>query len=650
MPVLISVLIPVRDEKTGLRRAVESVGWIPSDRRFIAVDPRGGEGILELARSLAENVISHLYFDSAGFKNKAMTDFNIESPWLLVLDADEEVPEDLEREIRCGIPDTDFDGFYIPRRNLVGGKWVRRGGWYPDYNIRLFKPGLGKFEDRRVHSELKLDGKAGFLRNSILHHCRKNIAEHRKRVAAYARLKGLDAFDRKRPLGKLDLVFFPGFLRSPVKLIWRASPAAIRSLLLFKWLFFFKLGFLDGGRGFGLALAESSEPFLAARFYSRLELRRNGPGILRTVARSLLRGFFRRAVRLSLAPGSISAKAPAPGDVRNLLVVHLFGMGDVIMAFPFFERLRCVFPDAEITILARPPAVCLLAHCGFADSVLEYEGLRTLVSLRRELRDIRFELALLPFTGLSNYFAAKALRARAAAGYISGTSIETTFMMKSRPRDHGWNHPAKKALELLDVFGSGRRSFKPGRLHSRVELPQGRVTLVDAACGGESYVVLYPGGFSPSRRMNPGKAAVIADFIRGKLGYRVILVGDLYDRSESELIEAETEYALTNLTGFTDAMELAAVLGDPKCRLLVTGDSGVMHLASALAKPVVALFGPTSPSLRLPSGFRGSVLRTPRNCAPCFGGEHEPACRHRASCLDPIPDERIFEAVKEFAG
>jgi len=647
---LISVLIPVRDETTGLRRAVESVRWIPVEHRYIALDPRGGNGIKELALNLAGNVSTHLYFDSASFKNKAIGDFDIKTEWLLLLDADEEVPEELGGEIRESIAGKEVDGFYIPRRNLIGGKWIKRGGWFPDHNIRLFRTGKGEFENRRVHSELKLDGKIGFLKNSILHHCREDVSEHRKYVARYARFRGLDAYDGKRPLGRLDLILFPKIPGKPVKLIWRLSPPVLRSVLLFMWLYWFKLGFLDGSSGIKLALAESSEPYLAARFRSRLRLRQSGPGTCRTAVRTLIRGFFRRAVRLAITPGALFKTPPDRNTIRDILVVHLFGMGDVIMALPFFERLRRELPDAGITILARPSAVELLKSCGYADSVREYTGLKTITGLRRDLKGVSFDLALLPFTGLSNFFAAKALGARVAAGYISGTSIESDFRMRTRPSDRGWNHPAEKALDLLNALGIGSPEFQPYQLSLSLKPPGGFEALVKKASGGRPYVVLYPGGFSPSRRLKFEKAAAVADYIRGELGYGVILVGDLFDRPDSERIESEAVCPVMNLTGITDTAELAAVLGDLNCLLAVAGDSGVMHLAIALGKPVVALFGPTSPALRLPSEFSGTVLRTPRDCAPCFGGEHEPVCRQRASCLDPIPLEQIFGAIKGITG
>ena len=94
--------------------------------------------------------------------------------WILSLDADERVTEELGNEIQS-LQEDSFSGYYIPRKNIIFGKWIENTGWYPDYQLRLFKRGKGRFEEKHVHEMLKIDGNTSTLKNPLLHFNYDNI-------------------------------------------------------------------------------------------------------------------------------------------------------------------------------------------------------------------------------------------------------------------------------------------------------------------------------------------------------------------------------------------------------------------------------------------------------------------------------------------
>ncbi len=99
--------------------------------------------------------------------------------WILSLDADERITPDLKTEIESRIKNQEsrIDGYFIPRKNIIFGKWIEHTGWYPDHQLRLFKNGKGKFPEKHVHEMVKVDGEAGYLQNHIIHYNYNTISQ-----------------------------------------------------------------------------------------------------------------------------------------------------------------------------------------------------------------------------------------------------------------------------------------------------------------------------------------------------------------------------------------------------------------------------------------------------------------------------------------
>ncbi len=156
-------------------------------------------------------------------------------PWIFSIDADERVTPSLAEEIAALSPgDGGPAGYRVPRRSFFGKTWVRRGGWYPDYTIRLFRKDAGRFVDRSVHETVRLTGPAGTLSGDLLHYTYRDTEDFLERMNRYSTTGAKELRREGRRARPWDLLVRP------------------------PWTFFrmyvLKRGFLDGATGFRLAV------------------------------------------------------------------------------------------------------------------------------------------------------------------------------------------------------------------------------------------------------------------------------------------------------------------------------------------------------------------------------------------------------------
>jgi len=172
--------------------------------------------------------------------------------WILSLDADERIEKELKEEIQKTIKtNTQFAGFWIPRKNYIFGKWIKHTGWYPDNQLRLFKKGSGKFESEHVHEHIKIDGELGHLNNHILHENYDNIAQFIQKTFVYVPNEAKDVLQKGYKFSYFDAIRFP--------------------LREFLNRFFAKEGYKDGFYGLMLSLLMAFYHFLVFSYIWELE-------------------------------------------------------------------------------------------------------------------------------------------------------------------------------------------------------------------------------------------------------------------------------------------------------------------------------------------------------------------------------------------
>jgi glycosyltransferase involved in cell wall biosynthesis len=125
--------------------------------------------------------------------------------WILQLDADERLTPELKNEINQLLSKTTYDGFWIPRKNFFLGKFLMKGGVYPDYTLRLYRKGKGRLPQKDVHEQAAVEGKAGFIQNPLLHMSDTSLARYFLRFNRYTDLLATQLKAQKQ---SKNLVFF----------------------------------------------------------------------------------------------------------------------------------------------------------------------------------------------------------------------------------------------------------------------------------------------------------------------------------------------------------------------------------------------------------------------------------------------------------
>jgi glycosyltransferase involved in cell wall biosynthesis len=240
MPAKISVLLPTFNNAEIIRPTLESIRWVDE---ILVVDSFSTDSTVEICREYGARVIQHEYIQSANQKNWAIPQCRHE--WVLQIDTDEVPEPGLREEIEAilGNPPEGVDGFRLPFKHHILGKWVRVCGLYPEYHLRLFRRDVGRFEDKEVHAHVRVPGKVETLRNHILHFGMTSISKQLSNIDRYSRYQA----DELRKRGKQ----------------FRWTQAIVRPPAVFGYYYFWKLGFMAGYRGFLLALINATFDFWA---------------------------------------------------------------------------------------------------------------------------------------------------------------------------------------------------------------------------------------------------------------------------------------------------------------------------------------------------------------------------------------------------
>jgi glycosyltransferase involved in cell wall biosynthesis len=233
----ISAIVITYNEEKNIRRCLSSIDWVDE---IVVVDSGSKDNTKRIASEFTERIFD-IKWEGFG-KAKDFAKKKASHQWILSVDADEVITQNLKDEIQKITKSEDsLDGYYIPRRSNFLGKWIKHGGWYPDYVLRLFKRDKAEFSHSMVHEKVEVTGKTGYLRNDLLHYTDPNFDHYLEKLNRYTSLGAEELFRKGRSAKLFDVIFRP----------WA---------VFFK-MFFVKKGFLDGLSGFILAVSSAFHVF-----------------------------------------------------------------------------------------------------------------------------------------------------------------------------------------------------------------------------------------------------------------------------------------------------------------------------------------------------------------------------------------------------
>jgi glycosyltransferase involved in cell wall biosynthesis len=234
----ITATIITLNEEKNIARAIESVRCC---EEIVVVDSGSTDRTKTIANQRGVRVIPHAWPGYAQQKNWAATQAS--NDWILSIDADEALTEQLEAEI-LELKKTDFNvaAYSMPRMAQYLGKWIRHSGWYPDRKVRLYDRRRATWEGDYVHESLKVDGPVGMLRSDLLHFTCDSLSAHLKTMDRYTTLAAQELVSKGVSTPSYRLAFDPAW-------------TFVRAYL-------FKQGFLDGFEGFTIAYMAALYTFL----------------------------------------------------------------------------------------------------------------------------------------------------------------------------------------------------------------------------------------------------------------------------------------------------------------------------------------------------------------------------------------------------
>ena len=340
---------------------------------------------------------------------------------------------------------------------------------------------------------------------------------------------------------------------------------------------------------------------------------------------------------------------------RKILVRAANWIGDAVMSLPALEALHARFPKAEIVLLAKPwvselywyhPAVSrqIVYH---PDS--EHRGPRGFWKLVGELRQEQFDAAILFQNAFHAAWMAWWARVPVRIGYArDGRSafLAPRSAVVEPPSPAAYGHQVYYYLHLL--FRSGLID-KPEpvteiRLHLAESEKQWAGKRLDSlGLGGPRFLVgIHPGAsFGPAKRWLPEHFAALADRLIGAVHADVLIFGSAEEQPLAEAIARTMQHTPTLVAGQTSLRQMMALLAE--CHLVVTNDSGPMHVAAALGLPLVATFGSTDEHATGPVGSRACVVKHPVACSPC--GLR--VCPIDFRCMAGLSVDEVYQATLE---
>lgn len=275
----VSLIVPIKNEADNLARCLQSVRW--ADEIFV-VDSQSTDGSVAIAQEHGAQVVQfHFNGTWPKKKNWALENLPFRNEWIFILDADEVLPAEARQEFAQAIAKAgETTGYWINRRFMFMGRWLRHS-YYPNWNLRLFRHSLGRYEkltdadtrsgDNEVHEHVIVHGSTGRLRSEMDHYAFPSVEVFVEKHNRYSNWEARVSADRRLSGSAAQIRSGPVHRRRKLKLLSQYLPC--RPLLRFLYVYVWQKGFLDGREGYYFARLHAMYEFLSvAKTYELTKL------------------------------------------------------------------------------------------------------------------------------------------------------------------------------------------------------------------------------------------------------------------------------------------------------------------------------------------------------------------------------------------
>lgn len=332
---------------------------------------------------------------------------------------------------------------------------------------------------------------------------------------------------------------------------------------------------------------------------------------------------------------------------KRILIVQTAFLGDVILSTPLIRALRELFPDSFISFLLIPETESVLNNNPYLDQVLVYDkrknrGVGGFLNILGETKSHRFDLAVIPHRSLRSALLVYLAGVPQRIGFDSSAG---SFLFTRKVAYQPDIHEVGRNLSLISEFGLSSIDRSPELFPSPNDLSYVRAQLVKSGIGEEDEIVAAaPGSVWATKRWLPERFAEVSDLLMRKSGMKVVLLGSEDDRVLCQEIADRMREKAAVLAGKLSVLQTAALVSF--CRVVLSNDSAPVHIASAMKKPVVAIFGSTVPEFGFaPYGVDHVIAQKRLDCRPC-GTHGKTRCpKDHFKCMKEITTSQVFEAV-----
>jgi heptosyltransferase-2 len=335
-------------------------------------------------------------------------------------------------------------------------------------------------------------------------------------------------------------------------------------------------------------------------------------------------------------------------NVNTILIRGTNWIGDVIMTLPAIAAVRETFPQAKVTVLAKPWVAEVYRICKDIDDILIFQspgihhGIAGKYRLARELQKKEFDAAILLQNAVEAAIIAWLARIPIRVGYNSDARGFLLTHSVVRTDEIRKVHQINYYLEMLKSVG-----FCSLRRDINLTLDNDYRTIADDILkkhhiGQNSITIgIAPGAtYGPAKMWFPERFAAVADRLINDFSAHILLFGSDSDRGRAEMVQQSSNNMFLNLAGDTSLKEAIALIS--RCDLFISNDSGLMHVAGALGIPLVAIFGSTNPITTSPIGKKSIILCKNVSCSPCL----KKTCPTDFKCMDLITTDDVYDRAK----
>lgn len=345
--------------------------------------------------------------------------------------------------------------------------------------------------------------------------------------------------------------------------------------------------------------------------------------------------------------------ATESNKIKRIIVRGTNWVGDAMMTLPALRELRRLFPEAHITLATRSWARGLFFGAEFTDElqIQDGRGIGPFFQQLQAWRKGQFDLAVLLTNSFESALVAALAGIPARIGYASDGRARLLTHAIELPEWRSTRHEIFYYLRIvaeLEWLFTRQQTFLEVQPNASLEVSarrtdEARYFLKRQGVTEDRLVIaLCPGSINSRAKRWPAESyAVLADRFVDTLGGQILLVGSQQELDVAQHVARRMHNKPLVLTGKTDIAQLVGILG--LCDLLVTNDTGPAHIAAALGRPTLVIFGPTNPMTTRPFSPYAEIIRQPPECAPCMLRD----CPIDHRCMTAITPDQVFAQAQE---